>query len=108
MIDFCLQISRIDFGNQFTGIYDLIVSDVNLEYVTRNFRADLNDVSVDECVVGRFVRTRIRPVTDTEDNGQQKNYRGGNQENRPPVKRSPANVFVLIHQRLAVFIDDRG
>src|ERR1700741_568962 len=75
-------IARVKFDNQIAGLYLLVVVDVDLRYVRRNLWTDLNNVTVDECIIGRFMRASIEPVTNTKDHSHQKNY-GRCYEHRP-------------------------
>ena len=51
LINFCFQITRIELREQVAGLHRLIVGDVNLYDVSRNLRAYLNDVAIDEGIV---------------------------------------------------------
>ena len=56
---FRFEIARIKLNEQIAGLHALIVGDIDFRNVARNFRTYLNDVSVNESVVSRFVRARI-------------------------------------------------
>ena len=96
LIYFCLQIASIQFGDQIAGIHSLIVADINLDYIARDFRAYLNDVAVDESIIGRFMRSRISPVPHAKQYRQQQYERRADEKCRTAVERTLANVFVFV------------
>ncbi len=62
-----LVIARVEFDDQVTSFYLLVVSNVNLRNVAGSFRADLDDMTVNECIVSGFMRTRVKPVAHADD-----------------------------------------
>src|ERR1700754_4980316 len=85
----------------------LVVVHVNLRDVTGRLRADLNDVTVDECVVSRFVRTSVKPVTHAHDRADEQDDGGDNQNASPFIKRTLCGarrrLNVLDRSRLRCF-----